>query len=177
MRSLSTRSLMTINREEERVWNKKYGLHLRKMEQIQSQHKSSAKKFKDEQSKFAEALRRSKEISRRFKMDEELSRRIYQDRKMIDNLIDIHTRPSIRSEFKKLKIRLDTLPERSLSKQRIYQQSKISTENMRLGLSIVQSASGIKKYKKKMRSEIDQYIKTRNNLQKMKPVKVNTQQK
>lgn len=46
-------------------------------------------------------------------------------------------------------------------------------ENKRLGMSIMQSASGIKKYKKKMRGEIDQYIKTRNHLQKIKPVNVN----
>lgn len=95
MRSTSTRSLMAINHKEAKERERNYNFHVRKIVEIgKHQHHNT---FADEQKKIADNLRRSKEIARKFKEGEELTKRHQEDRKMILTLIDIHKKPRIKS--------------------------------------------------------------------------------
>lgn len=62
------------------------------------------------------------------------------------------------------------MPARSPPKDKHHQEERISNENIRLARSIMSSATIAKQYKKKMRTEIDEYLRLRTHIQKIKPI-------
>lgn len=89
-------------------------LHLRKIEEIER----AAQKVishKNEHEQFIEQLRKSKEIAKKFKQEQETLLRHQQDKKMVLSLININKRP-MQAEHKSIKEKLPVLPVRFPSK-------------------------------------------------------------
>ena len=89
--------------------------------------------------------------------------------------MEIDKKPRIRTQVSATKVKLETLPSRSVSKGKTLAKQRISTENVRLAQSIMASGGNVKQYKKKMKTEIDEYLRLRTHAQKFKPTDLRPQ--
>ena len=121
MRSLSCRTLLPMSSQGEKERQRHYDKHIKKILEIEKTQ--NQKKILDSQSKIAENLRKTKDLNRKFRQEEEKTQRLHEDKKMINTLLEIDRKGRMKTEVqskKQLKktVKLETLPSKSMSKER-----------------------------------------------------------
>ena len=89
--------------------------------------------------------------------------------KMLCALIDIKRKPRMLTEWKKMDESIELRRSRTPKKDK-YQDEDIKANNIKIIDSFIDHSTSIRKYKKKIKGEIDEYIKRRHHLQKVKTV-------
>ena len=147
---------------------KRYEKHINKIQEI-TRHKSNIPQLSEEQQKISLAIKKSKQISKRFKEKEFDLKREEENKRLMKSISLIHSGKTFKiqhnSDRDNVKRRVKTV-----AKDDIMRQFQIARENRKIANSIITNVCDASKYRKKIQTEIAEYEKLRNHLQKLKPI-------
>jgi hypothetical protein len=126
--------------------------------------------MKVEHKRVLHSLQRSKEIAKNFKAGEDKRERATQNIKLVCSLIDIKTKPRMMTEWRAQEDFLEVRRTKTSKKGARLQAVEMHNTNEKLAKSIIEQSINIKKYKKRLKTEISDYLKLRSHLQKMKTI-------
>lgn len=169
MFSQTIRNLNPLGELELKERERKYKIHVRRIQEIISKE-SKIKEIKVEHKRVLHSLQRSKEIAKNFKADEDKRKRTTQNIKLVCSLIDIKTKPRMLTEWRMQEDYLESRKSKTPKKERRLQTVEMHNANQKLAKSIIEQSINVKKYKKRLKNEISEYLKLRGHLQKMKTI-------